>query len=125
MARVLGIGGVFFKANDPSTLIDWYSEVLEIKMSAYGATFQRDTLPEGSFTAFSIFNKTTEYFQPSQQEYLINFIVDDLDALLKKIEANGGVLCGTPEEDELGKFGWFLDPEGNKVELWQPNEHDS
>ena len=120
MARVLGIGGVFFKANDPSVLMDWYSDVLGIKMSAYGATFQPNDMPSGSFTAYSIFNKTTEYFQPSKQDYMINFVVDELYAMLAKIEKAGGTLCGTPEEDELGKFGWFLDPEGNKVELWQP-----
>lgn len=120
MAKVLGIGGIFFKANDPTVLGKWYGDVLGIKMGPYGATFQSQNMPDEGYTAFSIFNKDTEYFKPSTQEYLINFVVDDLFAMLIKIEKAGGTICGKPEEYDYGKFGWFLDPEGNKVELWQP-----
>ncbi|NVK23563.1 MAG: VOC family protein [Gammaproteobacteria bacterium] len=120
MAKVLGVGGVFFKANDPTTLSKWYAKTLGIRMSAYGATFSPGNMPEEGYTAFSIFNKDTEYFKPSEQTYMINFVVDDLFAMLLNIEKAGGKICGKPEEYDYGKFGWFLDPEGNKVELWQP-----
>lgn len=120
MARVLGIGGVFFKANDPTTLAQWYADTLSIDMGAYGATFNSESMPEKGYTAFSIFNKDTEYFKPSEQEYLINFVVDDLFGALLQVEKAGGTICGKPEEYEYGRFGWFLDPEGNKIELWQP-----
>ncbi|MBU2916578.1 VOC family protein [Psychrosphaera sp. F3M07] len=120
MAKVLGLGGVFFKAKDTKKLSDWYHDVLGIDMGEYGASFKPESMPEKGYTAFSLFKQETEYFAPSKQEYMINFVVDDLLGLLIKIEANGGVICGKPEEYDYGKFGWFLDPEGNKVELWQP-----
>ncbi len=120
MAKVVGIGGVFFKANDPTTLSQWYAETLGIDMGAYGATFKADKIPENAYTAFSIFNSDTEYFNPSKQDFLINFIVDDLFGALLQVEKAGGQICGKPEEYDYGRFGWFLDPEGNKIELWQP-----
>ena len=120
MAKVLGVGGIFFKANDPSALGKWYADTLGINMGAYGASFQSEDMPKEGHTALSIFNRDTKYFNPSAQEYMINFVVDDLFSLLLKIEKAGGTLCGKPEEYDYGKFGWFIDPEGNKVELWQP-----
>ena len=120
MAKALGIGGVFFKADDPSSLSKWYADTLEIDMGAYGATFKSEAIPDNAYTAFSIFNANTEYFNPSKQSYLINFIVDDLFGALLQVEKAGGTICGKPEEYDYGKFGWFLDPAGNKIELWQP-----
>lgn len=120
MAKVLGVGGVFFKAKDPATLSTWYAETLGVDMGAYGATFKPESMPKQGYTAFSIFNADTEYFNPSAQDFLINFIVDDLFTALIQVEKAGGTICGKPEEYEYGKFGWFLDPEGNKIELWQP-----
>ena len=120
MAKVLGVGGVFFKANDPTTLSKWYADTLGIDMGAYGATFKSSDIPDNAYTAFSIFNADTEYFNPSTQNYLINFIVDDLFGALLQVERAGGTLCGKPEEYDYGRFGWFIDPEGNKIELWQP-----
>lgn len=120
MARVIGVGGVFFKANDPSTLSQWYAGTLGIDMGAYGATFKGSDMPAQGYTAFSIFNRDTEYFQPSEQDFLINFMVDDLFGALLQVEKAGGKICGKPEEYDYGRFGWFLDPEGNKIELWQP-----
>ncbi len=120
MAKVLGVGGVFFKSKDTTKLSNWYRDVLGIEMGEYGATFTPESMPKKGYTAFSLFKQETNYFAPSKQPYMINFIVDDLAGVLKNIEQNGGTLCGEPEEFEYGKFGWFLDPEGNKVELWQP-----
>lgn len=120
MAKVVGIGGVFFKANDPKGLAAWYNKALGIDMGTYGATFKKESIPDEGYTAFSMFNKDTEYFNPSKQDYLINFMVDDLFAMLLQVQKCGGTICGKPEEYDYGKFGWFLDPEGNKIELWQP-----
>ena len=124
MAKVIGIGGVFFKAGDSQVLSNWYREVLGIEIGDYGAVFKPNTVPENGYTAFSIFEAETNYFdvpeKSEQQPFLINFMVDELFPLLDKIKLNGGLLIGEPEEYDYGKFGWFADPEGNKVELWQP-----
>ena len=124
MAKVLGVGGVFFKANDSKKLADWYQKTLNIEIGEYGAVFKPETIPPTGYTAFGIFKAETKYFdvpdKTQQQPYLINFMVDDLFAMLIKIEKNGGKLIGKPEEYDYGKFGWFADPEGNKIELWQP-----
>ena len=124
MAKVIGIGGVFFKANDSQALNEWYRKVLGINIGEYGATFKPEAIPSNGYTAFCIFNQESNYFdvpeKTPQQPYLINFLVDDLFAILIKVEKSGGRLIGKPEEYEYGKFGWFADPEGNKIELWQP-----
>lgn len=123
MAKVLGIGGVFFKANDPTKLGSWYQDVLGIEMGDYGAMFTPQAMPESSYTAFSLFKASTDYFdvagKKTQQSYLINLLVDDLIAVLANIERHGGKQVGVVEEYDYGKFGWFTDPEGNKIELWQ------
>jgi len=124
MAKILGVGGVFFKANDSVKLAEWYRNTLGIEIGEYGAVFKPESVPEAGYTAFGIFKGETQYFdvpnKDSQQPYMINFMVDDLFAMLIKIEKNGGTLVGKPEEYDYGKFGWFADPEGNKIELWQP-----
>lgn len=124
MAKVIGIGGVFFKASDSAKLSQWYRDVLAIDIGEYGAMFKPNAIPEKGYTAFGIFKRDSNYFdvpeKEVQQEFLINFMVDDLFALLISIEKAGGRLIGKPEEYEYGKFGWFADPEGNKIELWQP-----
>lgn len=123
MAKVVGIGGVFFKANDTENLNRWYQEVLGIEIGEYGATFAPDKIPKNAYTAFSLFKSTTDYFdvpgKSKQQGFLINFLVDDLYGVLANVQQNGGTLIGEPEEFDYGKFGWFADPEGNKIELWQ------
>ena len=123
MAKILGIGGIFFKANDSQALSDWYKEVLGIDIGECGAVFKPESVPENGYTAFGIFKGDTKYFdvpdKSSQQAFMINFLVDDLHNMLAQIEANGGTLVGEPEEYDYGMFGWFADPEGNKVELWQ------
>lgn len=122
MAKALGVGGVFFKAKDPKGLGQWYARWLGIKIEdSFGGTiFPAASLPAKSYTVWSPFKDSSQYFEPSQNPYMINFIVDDLDGALAQVKDGGATLEGTPEDGELGRFGWFIDPEGNKVELWQP-----
>lgn len=123
MARVTGIGGVFFKSSDPKALTAWYAENLGIQMSDYGgATFLwSDEVPATTGqTAWSIFPETTKHFGGGSQEAMINYRVDDLDALLEKLAAAGVTIDPKREEASYGKFAWITDPDGNRVELWEP-----
>lgn len=122
MAKVLGIGGIFFKSADPATLAAWYGKWLRIELDQTfnGSRFFPNHLPEKSYTVWSPFDEKTDYFKPSEQSFMFNFIVDDLHEALEQVVTGGATLIGEPEELEIGHFGWFVDPEGNKVELWQP-----
>ena len=122
MAKVLGIGGVFFKAQNSKVLGEWYQTHLGIELdpSFGGSHFLPEQLPQGSYSVWAPFKTDTSYFEPSDQGYMINLIVDDLEACLGQVQSGGGKIVGTPEEYPFGRFGWFIDPEGNKVELWQP-----
>ena len=123
MARVTGIGGVFFKSPDPKALTAWYAEHLGIQMSDYGgATFLwSDEVPATTGqTAWSIFPEATKHFGGGSQSAMINYRVDDLDALLIKLEAAGVTIDPKREDASYGKFAWIVDPDGNRVELWQP-----
>ena len=122
MAKVLGIGGIFFKSENPKQLAKWYEKWLgiEIDSSFTGTVFNSENMPAKSYTVWSPFEAKTEYFEPSKNSYMINLIVDDLAGALNQVQQGGGTLVGKPEEHEYGHFGWFIDPEGNKVELWQP-----
>ena len=120
MAKALGVGGVFFKAQDQAKLAAWYAEHLGIEMHGFYAAFQPSTVPPGGATVFSLFKADTDYFAPSAQPFMINLMVDDLDGALAQVEAGGATLVGEVLNESYGRFGWFLDPEGNKIELWQP-----
>lgn len=124
MASVLGIGGVFFKSKDPAALGSWYQEHLglDIDASFGGVIFKPARMPNGGYTIWSPFKADTDYFQPSDQTFMINLIVDDVEAALAQVQAGGATIVGKPEHSEFGSFGWFLDPDGNKVELWRPAE---
>ena len=124
MAKALGIGGVFFQSEDPVALGSWYQQWLGIEIDpTYGGTsFHPENLPEGSYAVWAPFNSNTTYFDPSTNPYMINLIVDDLHEMLQQVRQGGATLEGEPEELEFGIFGWFTDPEGNKVELWQPKK---
>lgn len=125
MAKALGVGGVFFKAQDPEALGEWYKASLQVPVEApYGASFLPSAMPPNGLTAWTPFAATTEYFGPSDKAYMFNLVVDDLDGALAQVEAAGGEVVGEVEEHEYGRFGWFLDPEGNKVELWEPPGSD-
>jgi len=120
MAKVLGVGGVFFKAKEQAQLAAWYAEHLGIDMHGFYAAFQPATVPPGGATVFSLFKDDTDYFAPSNNPFMVNLMVDDLDSALAQIKEGGGTQIGEILNESYGRFGWFLDPEGNKVELWQP-----
>jgi predicted enzyme related to lactoylglutathione lyase len=123
MARVTGIGGVFFRARDPKALAAWYSEHLGIKLENWGGArmLWSDEVPPGTgATAWSPFPHDTKYFGASGQTFMINYRVDDLDALLAKLVASGVVTAPHRQDDPTGHFAWITDPEGNRLELWQP-----
>ena len=120
MARAIGLGGFFFKARDPKALTDWYARHLGISISAFGgAKFQEDEQRPGS-TLWCPFKEDTKYFAPSDKPFMINFRVDDLDALLAQLRSAGVQVDSKVDKSEYGAFGWIMDPEGNRVELWQP-----
>jgi predicted enzyme related to lactoylglutathione lyase len=120
MAKVLGIGGVFFKSPDPAKLRAWYAQWLGFDASEYGANFAPATMPSGGLTVWNPFDAKTNYFAPSEASFMINLVVDDLDGALAQVQAGGAVLAGDVLNEDYGRFGWFVDPDGNKVELWQP-----
>ncbi len=126
MAKVLGVGGVFFKAKDPKALAAWYGRALQLDVDPTwgGCVFLPAAMPEHGATIWAPFAADTDYFAPSDQPFMFNLVVDDLAAALAQVEAAGGELHGEPVEEANGAFGWFVDPEGNKVELWQPKRAD-
>lgn len=121
MARVIGLGGVFFKSKDPDALKQWYIDHLGAPATEDpGISFPIADHPADGYAVFSPFKAESEYFQPSTRDFMFNLIVDDLEGVLKRVSDGGGEIVGEMEEYDFGKFGWFLDPDGNKVELWQP-----
>lgn len=121
MARVLGIGGVFFKCGDREALTDWYRQHLGLSVSEWGSVeFDLGSLPEGAYSVWGPFDQDTEYFAPSDKQFMINLVVDDVEGLLARVAEAGAEIVGEVEEHDYGRFGWFIDPEGNKIELWEP-----
>jgi catechol 2,3-dioxygenase-like lactoylglutathione lyase family enzyme len=123
MRRVTGIGGIFFKARDPKALGAWYREHLGLDVEEWGGVAFRwaSDNPNGAGTTiWSPFKADTDYFAPSEASFMVNFRVADLHALLAALRAEGCDVQDKVEESEYGKFGWVLDPEGNKLELWEP-----
>ena len=118
MKRVTGIGGIFFKARDPAALGAWYQKHLGIPLEAWGGAAFR-WAGEGT-TIWTPFAADTKYFAPSEAPFMVNYRVDDLHALLAALRAEGCTVDDKVEESEYGKFGWVMDPEGNRLELWQP-----
>ena len=123
MKKVTGIGGVFFKCKDPKTMKDWYTDKLGLPITPYGATFEwrEDEDPEkkGS-TSWSVFEDKTKYFEPSTKEYMINYRVENLEWLAEELRKDGVTIVDQIETYPYGKFLHILDPEGNKIELWEP-----
>ena len=120
MAKVTGLGGIFFKARDPAALAAWYAQHLGLDVEEWGgARFAEDERRAG-YTLWSPFAADTGYFGLGPQPYMINFRVDDLDALLAQLRAAGVEVDERVEQSEFGRFGWIVDPEGTRIELWQP-----
>lgn len=121
MAKVVGLGGVFFKAADQAALGAWYAEWLGVPVADYGgASFLPSAVPPGGYQVWSPFKGDTDYFEPSDRPFMVNLMVDDLEGCLARVSAGGAQVMEAREKGEYGDFGWFVDPEGNKVELWQP-----
>ncbi|HEX4952032.1 MAG TPA: VOC family protein [Thermoanaerobaculia bacterium] len=124
MKRVSGIGGIFFKAKDAASLREWYRRHLGIEVEEWGGVAFRWQSPENpsgqGTTVWSIFKDESTYFAPSQAAFMINYRVDNLDEVLAALRAEGCEVDDKVDDSEFGKFGWVMDPEGNRIELWQP-----
>jgi predicted enzyme related to lactoylglutathione lyase len=124
MKRVTGIGGIFFKAKDPVALRNWYREHLGIDVQEWGGaafTWTDDAgNPTTGATIWSVGSADGDYYAPSTAPFMINYRVRDLGALLRALREEGCQVLDKTDDSEYGKFGWVIDPEGNKVELWQP-----
>ena len=120
MARVTGIGGVFLRAKDPDALSRWYRENLGLPVeNGFAVLRASDDAPDAQ-TTWSAFDPDTEYFGSQTQQVMIDYRVDDLDALLEQLGAAGVTIAPERQEEPYGKFAWITDPEGNRIELWQP-----
>ena len=124
MKRVTGIGGIFFHARDPGALRAWYKQHLGIDVQTWGGAAFTWADADGNAikgtTAWSIGAANSGHFAPSQSTFMVNYRVDDLTALLQALRDEGCNVLDATDDSEYGKFGWVMDPEGNKVELWQP-----
>ena len=127
MARVTGIGGIFLRASDPASLSQWYAKHLGIQLNDYGGAnlLWTDELPPATgMTIWSLFPEDAAYFGPGNQQgvqqAMVNYRVDDLDALLIQLAAANVPIDPHREDSEYGRFAWITDPEGNRLELWQP-----
>ena len=124
MKRVTGIGGIFFKAQNPEKLRSWYETHLGMPVESWGGLQfhwrqDEDRERRGS-TVWTVFGANTHHFDPSEKPFMINYRVEDLDEVLAALKSEGVTVDDKIEESEYGRFGWVMDPEGNKVELWQP-----
>lgn len=123
--RATGIGGIFFKCKDPQKLREWYKTHLGLNTNQYGAVFEwrqgADTTKKG-FTQWSPFKETTKYFEPSTKDFMINYRVEDLEQLVEQLKKEEVIIVDKIETAEYGKFVHIIDLEGNKLELWEPND---
>jgi predicted enzyme related to lactoylglutathione lyase len=125
MKKVTGIGGIFFKCKDPQKTREWYQKHLGLNTNEYGAVFEwhqgADSTKKG-FTQWSPFKETTKYFEPSSREFMINYRVENLEELVTQLQKEGVTIVDKIEAYDYGKFVHILDVEGNKIELWEPND---
>ena len=124
MARITGIGGVFFKSrNDNAALAAWYQKHLGLSLESFGGAILRwpdDKAEDKGLTVWVVAEKESQWFSPSDSSFMINYRVDNLDELIAQLRADGIEIAQGPESHENGKFAWIMDPDGNKVELWEP-----
>ncbi|MEH0154564.1 VOC family protein [Limibacter armeniacum] len=127
MKRVTGIGGIFFKCTNPTEVKSWYSKHLGLNTDEYGTSFEwrkAENPNEKGYTAWSPMDEKTDYFAPSEQSFMVNFRVENLEALIAVLKEEGVQVIGEIQSYEYGKFAHIMDPEGNKVELWEPVDEE-
>ena len=125
MKKVTGIGGIFFKCKDPKAVNEWYKTHLGFETSAYGTNFEwrhADDSNKKGLTVWNPFSENTKYFEPSTKEFMINYRVENLEALVEQLKKEGVTIVDKIEDTDYGKFVHILDLEGNKVELWEPKD---
>ena len=119
--HVTGVGGVFVKSKDPKALAQWYREVLGLEVKAWGgAVLPFDAPGHPPKVSWTTFPDSSDYMSPSTREFMINFAVDDMDAILARVTATGVSILKRDDNDAFGRFAWIQDPDGTKIELWQP-----
>ena len=124
--KVTGIGGIFFKCKDPDSTKAWYGEHLGLATTPYGSSFEFRNAhrpDEINYLQWSTFAEDTEYFAPSERDFMINYRVQHIEALVENLKAKGVTVVDEIETYDYGKFVHILDPEGNKIELWEPKDH--
>lgn len=123
MKKVTGIGGIFFKCKDPKAVNEWYKTHLGFDTTPYGTSFEwmdKENPTKKGTTVWNTFKEETQYFNPSQKEFMINYRVENLEALVAQLKSEGVTILDQIETFDYGKFVHIMDPEGNKIELWEP-----
>jgi len=128
MAKITGIGGVFFKAKDDKALREWYQKNLGLKLDDWGGAgleWTEDKAEDKGVTAWMVADSATKWFSPSESSFMINYRIDNMDEMVAQLKAGGVSIHQGPEYHENGAFLWVIDPDGNKVELWEPKIFDA
>jgi predicted enzyme related to lactoylglutathione lyase len=125
MGKVIGIGGIFMKFNNPKAMTEWYEAALGLQANEYGVLFAFNNVQQEqpSYLQLGVFQKDTDYFGTKEQQYMLNFRVENLDSLILHLQQMGTSIVDELTEYEYGKFIHILDPEGNRIELWEPIDH--
>ncbi|RDE07451.1 VOC family protein [Sphingomonas aracearum] len=119
--RITGIGGIFFKSKDPKALMAWYRDVLGVKVESWGgAALPYDAPQHPPVLVLNAVKAGSDYMEPSKREFMLNFAVDDLTAFLDRLKAKGVAILKRDDSDASGTFAWIVDPDGTKIELWEP-----
>ncbi len=122
--NITGLGGVFVKSDNPKALAAWYQDVLGIKLEPWGGALLRYDAPNHPpQIAWSAFSAKSSYFAPSTKDFMLNFAVDDMDAFIARLRAKGVEILKRDDKDPSGRFAWIMDPDGTKIELWEPKPH--
>lgn len=122
MARITGYGGFFFRSPDPEALADWYRDTLGLDVQDWGGALLTKSDDSPAQSVWSPFKADTDYFKPSTREFMVNFAVDDLEGFLANLESKGVTILDRQKMDGMGSFAWIVDPDGTKIEFWQPEK---
>jgi len=121
LGRVTGVGGIFIKSDNPKALMEWYRDILGIKIESWGgAMLSYDAPNHPPVLTLNAFDRTSRYMEPSRRDFMLDFAVDDLSAILDRLKAKGVTVLKRDDEDPNGRFAWIIDPDGTKIELWEP-----